>query len=42
MRRRTQAAALVITRNDLLFTDDEVRELFRNTLGVELKYSEIV
>ena len=42
MRRRTQAAALVITRNDLLFTDDEVRELFRNTLGVELKDSEIV
>src|SRR5438445_751227 len=42
MRRRTQAAALVITRNDLLFTDDEVRELFRKTLGVELKDSEIV
>ena len=32
MRRRTQSAALVITRDDLLFTDDEVRELFRKTL----------
>jgi len=27
MRRRTQSAALVIDRDDLLFTDDEVREL---------------
>ncbi|MFN0141358.1 MAG: hypothetical protein ACKVQW_14885, partial [Pyrinomonadaceae bacterium] len=41
MRRRTQAAALVITREDLLFTDDEVRELFQKTLGVELKAEEI-
>ncbi|HEY8563000.1 MAG TPA: BTAD domain-containing putative transcriptional regulator [Pyrinomonadaceae bacterium] len=41
MRRRTQSAALVITRDDLLFTDDEVRELFRKTLNVELKDSEI-
>ena len=41
MRRRTQASALVITRDDLLFTDDEVRELFRTTLNVELKDTEI-
>ena len=41
MRRRTQSAALVITREDLLFTDDEVRELFRNTLGVELRPEQI-
>jgi DNA-binding SARP family transcriptional activator/tetratricopeptide (TPR) repeat protein len=41
MRRRTQSAALVITREDLLFTDDEVRELFRQTLNVELKDEEI-
>lgn len=41
MRRRTQSAALVITRDDLLFTDDEVRELFRRTLNVELKDEEI-
>jgi ATP/maltotriose-dependent transcriptional regulator MalT/DNA-binding SARP family transcriptional activator len=41
MRRRTQSAALVITRDDLLFTDDEVRELFRQTLNVELKDKEI-
>lgn len=41
MRRRSQWAALVITRDDLLFTDDEVRELFRKTLNVELKEEEI-
>jgi LuxR family maltose regulon positive regulatory protein len=41
MRRRTQSAALVIDRDDLLFTDDEVRELFRKTLNVELKDEEI-
>jgi LuxR family maltose regulon positive regulatory protein len=41
MRRRSQSAALVITRDDLLFTDDEVRELFRQTLNVELKDEEI-
>jgi LuxR family maltose regulon positive regulatory protein len=41
MRRRSQSAALVITREDLLFTDDEVRELFRQTLNVELKDEEI-
>ncbi len=36
MRRRTQSRALIITREDLLFTDEEVRELFRTTLNVEL------
>jgi LuxR family maltose regulon positive regulatory protein len=41
MRRRTQSRALVITRDDLLFTDDEVRELFRNSLKVELKDEEL-
>lgn len=41
MRRRSQSAALVINRSDLLFTDDEVRELFRRTLNVELKDEEI-
>lgn len=41
MRRRSQSAALVITREDLLFTDEEVRELFRQTLHVELKDEEI-
>ncbi|HEY0461762.1 MAG TPA: BTAD domain-containing putative transcriptional regulator [Pyrinomonadaceae bacterium] len=41
MRRRSQSAALVITREDLLFNDREVRELFRQTLNVELKDEEI-
>lgn len=41
MRRKTQSAALVITRDDLLFTDDEVKELFKQTLNVELKVEEI-
>jgi len=41
MRRKTQSAALVITRDDLLFTDDEVKELFKQTLNVELKDQEI-
>ena len=41
MRRRTQSAALVIPREELLFTDDEVRDLFRKTLNVELKDEEI-
>ena len=35
-RRRSQKKALVIDREDLLFTDSEVRELFRNSLSVEL------
>src|SRR5690349_1546550 len=41
MRRKTQSAALVITRDDLLFTDEEVKELFKQTLNVELKVEEI-
>ncbi|MDQ3800471.1 MAG: tetratricopeptide repeat protein, partial [Acidobacteriota bacterium] len=41
MRRRTQSAALVLTREDLLFTDEEVRQLFRQTLNIELKDEEI-
>ena len=41
MRRRTQSRALVITREDLLFTDEEMRELFRQTLDIELKDEEI-
>jgi LuxR family transcriptional regulator, maltose regulon positive regulatory protein len=41
MRHRTRSAALVITRDDLLFTDREVCELFKNTLNVELKDAEI-
>ncbi len=41
MRRRSQAKATVISREDLLFTDEEVRELFRTTLNIELKSEEI-
>jgi LuxR family maltose regulon positive regulatory protein len=41
MRRRSQSAALVLTRDDLLFTDEEVRQLFRQTLSVELEDAEI-
>ena len=41
MRRRSQSAALVINRNELLFTDAEVSELFRLSLNVELKTEEI-
>jgi LuxR family transcriptional regulator, maltose regulon positive regulatory protein len=41
MRRRSQSAALVIGRDDLLFTDDEVRELFRMTLGAELDDAQV-
>ena len=41
MRRKAQASLLVITRDDLLFTDDEVNALFRNTLGTELGQGEI-
>jgi LuxR family maltose regulon positive regulatory protein len=40
-RRRSRGAALVITREDLLFTDDEVRQLFRDTIGIELGDDEI-
>lgn len=41
MRRRSQATATIINREDLLFTDEEVRELFRATLNIELKPEEI-
>ncbi|HLM59619.1 MAG TPA: tetratricopeptide repeat protein, partial [Pyrinomonadaceae bacterium] len=41
MRRRSQATATVISREDLLFTDEEVQELFRTTLNIELKPEEI-
>ena len=41
VRRRSQAMAMIISREDLLFTDDEVRELFRTTLNLELKPEEI-
>jgi ATP/maltotriose-dependent transcriptional regulator MalT len=41
MRRRSQSTALVITRDDLLFTDDEVRSLFRQTLSVDLNEPEV-
>lgn len=41
MRRKTQSRALIINREDLLFTDEEVRELFRTTLNLELKDREI-
>jgi ATP/maltotriose-dependent transcriptional regulator MalT/DNA-binding SARP family transcriptional activator len=40
-RRRSQSAALVLTREDLLFNDEEVRQLFRQTLNIELKDEEI-
>lgn len=36
MRRRSQFAGMLVTREDLLFTDEEVRELFKRTLGVDL------
>jgi LuxR family maltose regulon positive regulatory protein len=41
MRRRSQSMAAIVSRDDLLFTDDEVRELFRTTLNLELKPEEI-
>ena len=41
MRRRTQLAALVITRDDLLFTDSEVKDLFSSTLSVELNSGQL-
>jgi LuxR family maltose regulon positive regulatory protein len=41
MRRRTQFPGMLITREELLFTDDEVRSLFRETLGIELRDEEI-
>lgn len=41
MRRRAQASVLVLTRDDLLFTDGEVKDLFSTTLGVDLASKEI-
>jgi LuxR family transcriptional regulator, maltose regulon positive regulatory protein len=41
MRRKAQSAALIINRDDLLFSDAEVRELFRTTLNIELKEEEL-
>jgi LuxR family maltose regulon positive regulatory protein len=41
MRRKAQSSALIITRDDLLFTDDEVRSLFQKTLKVNLKDTEV-
>ncbi|PYS92305.1 MAG: hypothetical protein DMF62_00830, partial [Acidobacteria bacterium] len=41
MKRRMQASALVVTRDDLLFTDDEVKELFRSTLNVDFGDEEL-
>ncbi|HTH50958.1 MAG TPA: AAA family ATPase, partial [Pyrinomonadaceae bacterium] len=41
MKRRAQSKAVVITRDDLLFTDAEVRELFKATLDVDLQDTEL-
>ena len=41
VRRRSQGGALVITRDELLFTDDEMRDLFRATLNIELKPEDV-
>lgn len=41
MKRRSGSSALVITREDLLFTDTEVQELFHATLDIELGSKEI-
>jgi len=41
MRRRTQFPGMLITRDELLFTDEEVRLLFRETLGIELRDEEL-
>ena len=41
MRRRAQHSILILTRDDLLFTDSEVKDLFRNTLGIELATEEL-
>ena len=42
IKRKMQASAHVITRDDLLFTDDEVKELFRSTLNVDLGDDELI
>ena len=41
IKRKMQASAHVITRDDLLFTDNEVQELFRSTLNVDLGDDEL-
>jgi LuxR family transcriptional regulator, maltose regulon positive regulatory protein len=41
MRRRSQNAAFVLTRDDLLFTEEEMRALFRQTLNIELRDEEV-
>lgn len=41
MRRRTQSQAMLITRDDLRFTDDEVKALFKKGLDLDLDDSEI-
>jgi LuxR family transcriptional regulator, maltose regulon positive regulatory protein len=41
MKRKMQASANVITRNELLFTDEEVKELFRSTLNVDFGDEEL-
>jgi ATP/maltotriose-dependent transcriptional regulator MalT/DNA-binding SARP family transcriptional activator len=41
IKRRMQASAHVITRDDLLFTDAEVKDLFRSTLNVDLGDDEL-
>ena len=41
VKRRIQSAALVINRDDLLFTNNEVRELFHSTLKFEFGDEEI-
>jgi LuxR family transcriptional regulator, maltose regulon positive regulatory protein len=41
MRRRSQSSALIINRSELLFTDAEVCDLFRQTLNIELRDDQI-
>lgn len=40
-KRKTQFRSMMITREDLLFTDDEVRQLFKATLNIELSDNEV-
>lgn len=42
MRRRSQSRAMVITRDDLRFTDDEVKALFKKSLNLDLNDREVV
>lgn len=41
MKRRSQSSAFVLTREDLLFTGDEMRALFRQTLNLELRDDQV-